>query len=209
MIETNGNGTYTVHFFGTNPVTIEKPSLAEISAFNTDAGDGLWLPVLVKAYGRYKLDHKSTPVPEDPLEAVAIHGGLTSPIIALLTNHGTSSHRPSQFEGELRKKLADSFSNNRIVIVHAKGHAMTGISYDRGSDEITVWNPWGNTGNFKKWNVKMKNGYFTMPIAELVEKSPGITFEEPHVPPGKVKTDHRSSNNRVVSGAKRGIWEAR
>jgi hypothetical protein len=55
-------------------------------------------------------------------------------------------------------------------MVGAKGHAMTGIAYDREPDTIQVWNPWGNSGHFKEWGVKMEHGFFRMPITDLIEK---------------------------------------
>ena len=48
LIETNTDGSYTAHFHGEVPVRVPCPSQAEISAYNSNGGDGLWLPVMVK-----------------------------------------------------------------------------------------------------------------------------------------------------------------
>src|ERR1700733_14758695 len=51
LIETKPDGSFTVHFFGTAPINVTRPTTAEISAYSSAIGDGIWLPVLVKAYG--------------------------------------------------------------------------------------------------------------------------------------------------------------
>ncbi len=56
LIEAKPNGTFTVHFFGTEPINVTRPTTAEMTTYSNAMGDGIWLPVLMKAYGVYKLN---------------------------------------------------------------------------------------------------------------------------------------------------------
>jgi hypothetical protein len=194
LIEAKPDGTFTVHFFGTRPINVTRPTTAEISGYSSAIGDGIWLPVLMKAYGVLKLNtgwksNDMTPVEEDPMEAAAIHKGHSAPVIALLTGHGANVFTPASIADVLRKKLTRAFDEHRIVIIGAHGHALTGIGYDRKSDQIQVWNPYGKSGNFKRWDIAMQNGIFALPISEFLEKCPKIVFEDPTKPP-KVDNGH-------------------
>ncbi len=74
-------------------------------------------------------------------------------------------------------------------MIGAHGHVLTGIAYDRESDQIQVWDPYGKSGNFKRWDIEMQNGLFSLPISEFLEKCPRIVFEDPTKPP-EVGNEH-------------------
>jgi hypothetical protein len=184
LIAAKPDGSFTVHFFGTAPINVTRPTTAQISAYSSAISDGIWLPVLLKAYGVFKLNTgwsrtDMTPVEEDPMEAAAIHGGRSAPVIALLTGHGANGYKPASIADVLRKKLIRAFDEHRIVIIGAHGHALTGMAYDKASDQIQVWNPYGKSGSFKRWDIEMQNGIFALPISEFLEKCPKIEFEDP------------------------------
>jgi hypothetical protein len=137
--------------------------------------------VITKAYGKRKLNNKwrKTGVSKDqidPLEAVALTGGNCSPVIALLTGHGTKKYHQDSINGDLRKKLIAAFKHHHLVTVGGPGHAMTGMGYDESTDRIQIWNPWGTSGNYKT-RVKMTHGVFSMPLPDFMQKATSIIIE--------------------------------
>lgn len=52
MITDNNNGTYTVRFPGQTPITVNRPTNAELAYYGTGSSHGLWATVLQNAYGR-------------------------------------------------------------------------------------------------------------------------------------------------------------
>lgn len=44
-------------------------------------------------------------------------------------------------------------------------------------DKLTIWNPWGTSGNYKELGVKMQNGQFDLPTADFIEKCNNVMFE--------------------------------
>jgi hypothetical protein len=66
MISENGDGTFTVTFPGTpdEPVRVEPLTATELKIYATSQtidkrADGLWLPVVEKAYGEYRIRHQN------------------------------------------------------------------------------------------------------------------------------------------------------
>jgi hypothetical protein len=51
------------------------------------------------------------------------------------------------------------------------------MDYDRKSDQLKIWNPWGSDGAYKELDVTMKDGFFTMPVSVFVEKCNNVMFE--------------------------------
>jgi len=193
MIQQGADGNYVVHFASVAPIKVSRLTESEAIAYNSSR-DGLWLPILVKAFGEYKLAHgwdttEATPVAEDPVEAVAIHGGNCAQVIKLFTGHGVKSHKPKDIEKDLRNQLTAAINERRVVVVGVPHHAMTAIAYDSKSDRIEIWNPWGSTSQFKTLDVKMQHGFFAIPISEFVEKCNNIMFEDPTVK-ANTKGDH-------------------
>ena len=181
LIQDNNDGSYTVHFYGTDPIRIGCVSDAEISSYaSTD--DGLWLPVLLKAFGKLGLkkkwnNHDDTPTHEDPLEAMAIHGGNCAPVVGFLSGHAVNSKKPQEIAGNIRKQFVSAFDDHRMVMCGGPGHALAVIDYDRKSDQVKIWNPWGSDGAYKELDVTMKDGFFIMPVSAFVEKCNNVMFE--------------------------------
>lgn len=82
MIRDNHNGTYTVSFVGVpEPITVTAPTRQELfySARTSNEngyyrfGNGIWLPVLEKAYGTYRNSHQT---PDRALVRTIKHGLL-------------------------------------------------------------------------------------------------------------------------------------
>lgn len=47
------------------------------------------------------------------------------------------------------------------------GHCLTILGFEPSTDMVTVWNPWGSTGNYSTVHQQMKNGVFQMPLSDL------------------------------------------
>jgi hypothetical protein len=183
LIQANNNGTYTVHFFQQPPVTVSCPTPAEISAFNTDSSDGLWFPVLIKAFGKFKLDSHwripDGPVEQiDPFEAAVIKGGRAPQVVALLTGHATKVFSTQKIAQDLRGKFNRAFKEHRLVTAGVPGHIMTVIAYDNKSDRVQIWNPWGTDNFYKVLDSKMTHGMMWIPTAEFIERCHHVAFEQ-------------------------------
>lgn len=100
-----------------------------------------------------------------------------------ITGHAVDSKKPKEIAGTIRKQLAAAFDQHRMVIVGVPGHAMAAMSYERDSDKLQIWNPWGSSGNYKELDVKMQHGFFQMPVDEFVERCTNIMFELPRQAP--------------------------
>jgi len=203
MIEQNDDGSYSVHYFGEDPVRIACITDAEASAYTT-TDDGIWLPVLLKAYGKVQLkkkwdNAKDTPMHEDPLEAASRHGGNCKISIRVFSGHAADSRKPKEIEADLRKQLVKALNEHRIVVCGIPGHAMAVMGYDKDSDQVQIWNPWGTT-NFKELGLKMDHGFFALPISEFVEKCNNIMFELAEDAPPEQPTQ----GNKRGGGNKRG-----
>jgi hypothetical protein len=106
LIEDNGDGSYTVCFYGADPIKVGCVSDAEISSY-VSSDDGLWLPILLKAFGKLGLkkkwnNHDATPIHEDPLETMSIHGGNCAPVVGFLSGHAVNSKKPQEIAGNIR-----------------------------------------------------------------------------------------------------------
>lgn len=179
MIEPNADGSsFTVHFFGVKPVKVGRPSSGEIAGYNSNGGDGIWLAVMLKAYGKLQMQTTGQykEIPLDPVERTVVHGGIAGRVVPLLTGHRPSTKKIKEMP-DLRKQLSEAFENKRLVIVDVPGHFLTGVAYDHNSDQLKIWNPWGTTGTYKMLGAEMQHGYFSVPISEVKEKVRSITFE--------------------------------
>ena len=180
LIESNDDGSFTVYFHNHKPVKVNCPSAGELSAWNSNGGNGLWLHVLLKAYGKVELAKNIAKNKVDPIEGVVTHGGGTGPVVKLLTGHESDSKKVKEWGNSLRPRLTEAFAKNRLVFVGVPGHVMAGYGYDPQSDQLQIWNPWGSTGNYKELGANMKNGLFSVPMSEVFDKCTRITFENPN-----------------------------
>jgi hypothetical protein len=180
LIESRDDGGFIVHFHDHQPIRVGCPSAGELSAWNTNGGDGLWLHVLLKAYGKIQLEKNIAKNDVDPIEGVVTHGGGTGPVVRLLTGHESESKKVKEWGNSLRPRLTNAFAKNRLVFVGVPGHVMAGYGYDPQSDQLQIWNPWGSNGNYKEFGVKMTNGVFSVPMSDVFDKCTGIAFEDPN-----------------------------
>jgi hypothetical protein len=189
MIRENRDRSFTVTFPGHASEKIPAPTDAEIAAY-TDSADGLWFNVLEKAYGEIrKIDPKV--VTNEPLDAVALHGGNTSEIIRLLTGHKTrnipfpiKSGRPADNSllNQVRVEISAALGAHLAVTTGKFGHAFAVVAYDGATDALTLHNPYDHAGQEKMPDgdseVRDEKGFFTMTTAKFVENFNNVVIEE-------------------------------
>lgn len=166
MITVNLDGSYTVTFPRHKPILLAPPTDAEMACYSDAGEDGMWLHVIEKAYAIYKKNrtHKQT---LEPLDLV-IHGGSAARTVMFMTGNACTRYPTNVTPiNELRNQLIDALSHHRIVNTGTKGHCLTILKYDPGSDFVTIWNPWGTTGLYKTVNQQMDHGVFTMSLSDL------------------------------------------
>ncbi|MBX9685197.1 MAG: hypothetical protein K2X27_00770 [Candidatus Obscuribacterales bacterium] len=186
MIRLNQDGSYTVSFFGKEPVTVNGPTDGEIAAFADAYEDGLWLSVIEKAFAKLKIS--ANPDENEDQMYQAISGGAAGSVIKLLTGHKCRRYSFEKPENrkEIRPELARAFAEGRLVNTGIKslsksgrlsGHALAVIDYDPSNDTVKIWNPWGTTKSYASVGLLMQNGIFSMPVDDWLNRFSGVTFE--------------------------------
>ncbi|MBP6745617.1 hypothetical protein KA344_10320 [bacterium] len=166
MITRNYDGSYAVTFPRHQPIAVPAPTDAEIACYSDAGEDGVWLHVCEKAYAIYK-NRKTGKDDTEPLEVV-IHGGSGARMLMFMTGNSCSRYptKTTSIE-QLRQELTAALSNHRIVNTGTSGHCLTILEYNPSTDIVTVWNPWGTTGNYSTVNQQMNHGVFSMPLTDL------------------------------------------
>lgn len=173
MIKDNGNGTYTVTFPGApdTPITVDKPTEAELSHYAQPGKYGNWPAILEKAYGKYCNEHWYRRGPKnlgggDVDQDGADGGSLRNAGLRILTGKGVDSDTMSlTSEAELKQKLSEAFKDGRPVVASINnelgslvgaadnkvdglgipaGHEYTVIGYDEKTGKVKIMNPWGH-----------------------------------------------------------------
>lgn len=194
MIKDNGNGTYTVTLPGRKPVTVDRPTDAQLGYYATAGQDGLWAAVLEKAYGQVKGKSNllwNTKLPQDELDG---GGPMTSGIGALTTKPVDSDLLALTRMSTTRSKLDAAFQGNKIVtaginkVIFADkekmplptDHAYSIVGWDRSTDTVTIRNPWGNR-ELRDANGKAldgsDDGVFKMTLKQFYEHFGDIAYE--------------------------------
>ncbi len=171
MIKDNKNGTFTVTFPGdaSRPVTVKRPNDAELAVYAKASENGIWAPVLEKAFMSYlesNPEARKKALSEDDAAAggtgrnVLAEGGRVTFAMELLTGKSVSMIVPS---GDTSgATVAENVSGNieralPVVAAVAKGnafaeslglptgyhHAYSVLGYDAKSGTYTIRNPYG------------------------------------------------------------------
>jgi hypothetical protein len=195
----NGN-SFQVTFPGHNPITIARPTYAQI-AYSAHAEDGLWLTVLEKAW---------LALPGQKLPAAIIgvlplvgqdaqYGGMIQNAVHDLTGSDSTIYLLSRLTisaATLNARLSAAFApgSTRVVtagtfdpiqlltqlFTHRPGavpnfHAFAIVGFtpnttNPGAAVVKFRNPWGSAG---------KNGsVFTMPLSEVIKNFFAIAIEK-------------------------------
>lgn len=185
MIQDVGHDMVTVTFPGKLPVTISKPTAGELGKYASPGPDGMWVPILEKAYAKLKNDNPMLLSKANPYDAIG-SGGLLATGVGLVTGKSTDTDILLLTSTEtLRRKLTQAAAQKRVMTVGTngampwakketanglpKGHAYSVLDFDPKTDMVTVRNPWGNTevsdGHGPRDGVD--DGIFKMPLSEF------------------------------------------
>lgn len=123
MIKDNGDGTYTVTFPGAKdePITVSKPTDAELSRYSTPGELGIWPQILEKAYGKYCNESWTRRSPLSPLQKdIDQEGGeggsFQNAGLRILTGQSLDSDSMSNTsEEEIDRKLTQAFNDGMPV----------------------------------------------------------------------------------------------
>jgi hypothetical protein len=189
MIEPQPDAAFLVRFPGEPPVRVPPLTQAEVLVNNSAStlDDGLWPVVLEKAVGavlRSRADSRTA----EPTDSIA-HGGSTREIMSLYTGHTTWEFtlRSPEFAperlAEIRQILPETLNHGKLATAklaaaqagEAKvphlgyNHAYAVLGFDRASDVLTLWNPWGDTFTPKgpdgpELGFTTKHGVFQIPL---------------------------------------------
>lgn len=184
MIHDNQDGTYTVTFPGdpSHPVTIDKPTDAELATYATGGQDGIWPAVLEKAYGLHRK--------ADGIGAENADSSNPNEVLALLTGKEVVPQSPHDMTNdELEKVFMERANYPMTAGLHGellpftdgkddetglpRGHAYTIVGFDPQTKEVIIRNPQGENepldanGNAKDGK---DNGVFRMPLSEFQKK---------------------------------------
>jgi thiol-disulfide isomerase/thioredoxin len=190
--------------FGGGAVSVAPPTDAELAMTAGNSHDGVWVNLYEKAIGEVRNDQRAPDKRSDlAIDAIA-NGGSEGRIMSYLTGRRvtgsgfkfakdaatTPAARATQLD-ELRQKLVAATSQKRLMACGTQKpttpgltpkHAYAVLDYDAQTDSVELWNPHGN--NFKPKGppglsngYPTKNGFFTVPVAELVQQFSGMSFE--------------------------------
>ena len=197
MIIEDGSG-YEVRF-AKMKTHIEPLTDTEICLSAYTVNNGLWLPLLEKAYGTLKLQQEHVLAgTEEPTDALM--GGRVAPIIVLFTGHKVKTmHFSARNEND-----ATTYSDLRDVLTRLVGsghvatagtgdrspkvgnleprHAYAVLAYDPQADTLTLWNPWGedyttNGPAGPQNGYPTKKGVFVIPLQDFVHTFQHISVE--------------------------------
>ncbi|MBI2900815.1 MAG: hypothetical protein HYY17_11580 [Planctomycetes bacterium] len=201
------DGGCEVRFPGGKSVRLAPLTDAELAMSSTAGDDGLWLPMLEKAFATVRNESRPAEKRKDVPTDLIARGGAAGPCIELLTGKRAKSlavRRKSERDREpdderirevlpqLREAIKAAVKDRRLICCGtpkevatpgiAGKHMYAVLGYDEEKDLVDVWNPWGNS--FKpKGDSGLKNGYrtkggrFSVPLDDFVRVFGGITFE--------------------------------
>lgn len=201
-VAANADGTYTVKF-GDDKVTVDAPTDGEIGLYSSSGKNGLWLPVVDKAYAKKNLEGmpyiiregvRSESVPPQDL----VGGAGTGHGIEVLTGNDTDSDLTMFTRASTtRRKLESAMADKRLVTAGIRkeipftdqqedstglpmGHAYTVIGYDRSTDMVTIRNPWGygEVRSSEGARDGKDDGVFSMTVGDFDDAFSDISYEE-------------------------------
>jgi len=185
-------------------LTVHVPVLtdAEVALGASASGQGLWLNYLEKGYGIYKKQSRpGKPHDPNPVDTVG-HGGDSCATIRFLTGHHAeylSLHhgaaRGERGDHALLAKaqllLAAADARHLVCCSTGKGklppgvaddHVYAVLGYNKQTQAVEVWNPWGNKFE-PKGQPGLEHGYptaggrFSLPLREFVQVFSGLYYE--------------------------------
>lgn len=157
MIQDNGDGTYTVRFPKAGPITVAAPTTAELGNYAKGGKNGLWVPVIEKAFAEYR-NQRRLNVHASDYDAAS--GGSEAFGIRVLTgqNANTYAVRLTSSTG-LVERIRNAQAEGRVMVGSISWHpgksehhglptkhVYTVQGYDPDKGTIRIRNPWGTDG---------------------------------------------------------------
>lgn len=200
------DGKYVVTFPNKPPVTVEKPSDAELALYPKPGKDGVWMWVLEKAYGQHCINR---PGDDNPAGLTSILGRFSKANKSLIPQERTEG--PSFVDDGLKiltgkkvnwiwnkdrdkmeQQLADMFTekprraitaDSHVGVVQEKGgpirwHTYSVLDYDAKTKTITMRNPWGHTPPTVAGTTDLGNGKFSMNMDTFCKYYSKINYVE-------------------------------
>lgn len=185
MIRSNPDGTYTVTFPGAAafPVTVERPTDAELALYAAPSEYGIWAAVMEKAYGRFLdaypqtgsgHDHRNTEGPSFFNAGLILLTGqdVDSVYMAAVGERKMTS---ADVESTLKRALSEGRpitadiglnTGPRNEIGIPTMHVYTVLGYDENTGKVKLRNPWGSTEPFTNRDGK-DDGIFELTLDEF------------------------------------------
>ena len=198
MIVAEPKGNFTVHLGDGERIAVPAPTDAEILINNSAISleDGIRLTVLEKAIGeKMRMTAKPDKRSAEATDSMS-HGGSPGKVMEWYSGHELINIKlrdPAQAEdrlNQMRQHLPPTLEEPQACIrgdeqgpagKPAKiphlgyGHAYAILGYDHKTDEVTLWNPWGNDVTPKgpagiENGFPTKHGIFQIPLKTLYEQ---------------------------------------
>jgi hypothetical protein len=200
MIHEQPDGAYMVTFPGKPTIRVPKLTDAQIVLGSTAGDQGLWLNVMEEAVA---IENRSTKNTSSVVIDQISKAGSVARTMELLTAHkakgiplhDAAAKNQAATLAEARKALLSVHDHKVLAClstVHrdklppgmASGHAYGVVGYDPSTEQVTVWNPWGN--HFEpKGKPGLENGYatqggaFDVPLKEFVTVFTDLFIQTP------------------------------
>jgi len=208
MIVPEANGGFLVQCPDGEKLRIAAPSQAEMLVNNSGSTltDGIWVVVLEKALGEHLRSHAKKPAAKtaEATDAMA-QGGTSEGVIHLFSGHGSKQinlrdpKKSRERMEELRRELAAVLERGLRAGVemdrnppsgHQKipglgyNHAYAILEFNPKTEEVTVWNPWGNNFEPKgapgvEHGFPSQHGVFKIPLSTLYQQFSQVILESP------------------------------
>lgn len=197
-------GGYEVTFGTGRTVYVSELTDAEIAMTSRTGNEGLWLPVLEKAFGMLRNDTKpEAHRTEQATDAIALGGSINTAIRAL-TGHEPSTvvlrsraekykdQKLEELHTSISDKLVKAFEDKRLVGASTADdklppgmnarHAYAVLSYDSKTKTVRFWNPHGNSFRPRgspglETGYATRGGKFEMPLADAVRVFRSFSIE--------------------------------
>ena len=181
------NGQYLVKFPNGAQTRVAEPTDAEILFFNSAATitDGLWVTVLEKAVGAIlpnytkRVDNQvetayNIALGGGPARIEAIWTGASPTVIYLNRKPARHEVREALIRMQERRLMSQA-----LTPAHSIAHSIAGdhvyaiLGFNKATDTLTIWNPWGDEYTAKgapgiQNGYSRKHGVFTMPLDEFM-----------------------------------------
>lgn len=188
MIQEHKRGTppkpfaYTVTFPGRGKVVVAPPTDAEIARYSSSGADGLWLPVLEKAYAEARVGDDSKVNRQDEIgegdsvaEGIATlsSSGTDTDILSLTSLETTKTKLDAAFPKGKQKKMVTALIKSENDLKLPKHHVYSVIGWK--GDKIKLRNPWGYN---PKGAPGEADGIFELELAKFDDIFSHISYEE-------------------------------